>query len=104
MLPSDTRDEDSADGTRPSRGVTHHAQMVDAIERASGFTWRHGAQGLSTDLAAVLNAIMTLACSCGDYRRRANHRKTTPCWVYVGSTKYDLAQDGRIKGQREIHA
>ena len=36
-------------------------------------------------------------CWCGDRTRpHINHRKTIPCWTYIGSTRYDINIDGEV--------
>jgi hypothetical protein len=36
-------------------------------------------------------------CSCGDRKRPGvNHRKRIPCWTYLGHTRYDLDERGRV--------
>lgn len=37
-------------------------------------------------------------CSCGDRSRpNINHRKTIPCWTYIGNTRHNIDKRGRVR-------
>lgn len=45
------------------------------------------------------------SCSCGDSTRpHINHRKTIPCWTYLGRTRHNIGWDGRVltKGDSDV--